>query len=166
MTIQTTLEAIGNSSIGTYMAENPAAFPWTESVHVMATTLVIGSILIVDLRLIGVASTSYPISRLTKALLPLTWIAFAIALITGSLLFTSQPVTYYGNFAFRMKMALLLAAGFNMLVFHLLTMRGIALWDRDAPVPAAARIAGLLSIGIWVLVVIFGRWIGFTTAPF
>lgn len=160
------LEALGASPIGTFMAENPSAFPWAETVHVMAITTVIGVIAIVDLRLIGVASTSYPVSRLTKSLLPLTWIGFAVAVVTGLLLFSSQPMTYFDNFAFRMKMVLLVAAGFNMAVFHLLTMRGLALWDKDAPVPTAAKAAGVLSMIIWILIVIFGRWIGFTMSPF
>lgn len=160
------LEALGASPIGVFMAENASAFPWVETFHVMAITTVIGVIAIVDLRLIGVASTAYPVSRLTRALLPVTWIAFAFAMVTGLLLFSSQPLTYYDNFAFRMKMVLLVAAGFNMVVFHLLTMRGIALWDRDAPVPVAAKVAGILSILIWILIVIFGRWVGFTMSPF
>ncbi|MEO9133181.1 MAG: hypothetical protein ABI240_18495, partial [Sphingomonas sp.] len=125
-----------------------------------------GVIAMVDLRLLGLASQSYSVSRLTKALLPITWVAFACAVVTGLLLFSSQPATYYANFAFRMKMLLLLAAGFNMVLFHIFTMRGIALWDRDSAVPPAARVAGLLSLITWVLVVGCGRWIGFTMAPF
>jgi hypothetical protein len=160
------LEAIGASGIGTFMAENATAFPWVETIHVVAIATVVGVIAIVDLRLIGVASLSYSISRLTKALLPLTWAGFALALVTGLLLFSSQPVTYFNNFAFRMKMLLLLSAGMNMVVFHFATMRGIALWDRNAPVPMAARIAGIVSILIWVLIVVCGRWIGFTMSPF
>lgn len=164
--IHSSLEALGASPMGTFMAENASAFPWVETIHVMAITTVIGVIAIVDLRLVGLASTAYPVSRLTKALLPLTWVGFAIAVVTGLLLFSSQPLTYYENFAFRMKMVLLIAAGLNMAVFHLLTMRGIALWDRDAPIPLSAKFAGLLSMLIWILIVIFGRWIGFTMSPF
>ena len=160
------LEAIGASPIGSFMAESSVAFPWVETAHVAAITTVIGVIAIVDLRLIGVASVSYSISRLTKALLPLTWAAFALAGVTGLLLFSSQPVTYFSNFAFRMKMILLVAAGLNMIVFHLVTMRGISLWDRDAPVPGAAKAAGIMSILIWVAIVVCGRWIGFTMSPF
>ena len=160
------LEAIGGSRIGLFMAENAAAFPWVETTHVIAISTVIGVIAIVDLRLIGLASTSYAVSRLTKSLLPLTWIGFTLALLSGLLLFSSQPVTYFNNFAFRMKMVLLIAAALNMAVFHLLTMRGIALWDRDAPVPTAAKMAGLISMIIWILIVICGRWIGFTMSPF
>jgi len=160
------LNAIANSPVGLFMAENGTAFPLVETAHVIAVVTVVGVIAIVDLRLLGLASLSYSVSRLTKALLPVTWIAFALAVMTGLLLFSSQPATYYANFAFRMKMALLLTAGFNMVLFHIFTMRGIALWDRDAPVPPAARAAGLLSLVTWVLVVGFARWIGFTMAPF
>ena len=160
------LEAIASSPVGVYMAESPYGFPTVETVHVMAITLVFGVISIVDLRLMGVASLTYPISKLSKTLVPLTWIAFAIAAITGGLLFTSQPFTYYENFAFRMKMLLLVGAAVNMGVFHLLTMRGISLWDVSARIPTGVRIAGFISLLIWILVVGFGRWIGFTMSPF
>ncbi len=73
-------------------------FPWIEVVHVLAITIVFGSILLVDLRLAGLAARDYPISKLSKAVVPVTWIAFIIAAITGSLLFLSNPITYYGNF--------------------------------------------------------------------
>jgi hypothetical protein len=160
------LQSINDSAVGTLVRENGLLFPWLEVLHVLAISVVVGSIAIVDLRLIGAASTSYPISRLTKSMLPMTWIAFAFALLTGGLMFSSQPINYFENTAFRGKMLLLLAAGLNMAFFHLLTMRGIGLWDRDAPTPLAARIAGVMSILIWVLIVAFGRWIGFTLSPF
>lgn len=160
------LDQLGETYIGTLIRENGAIFPWIEAVHVMAITLVVGSILMVDLRLVGVASTTYPVSRLTRSLLPLTWVAFALALCSGLLLFSSQPTTYFDNFAFRMKMVMLMAAGLNMAVFHMLTARGMATWDGQAALPASARAAGVISILIWITIVACGRWIGFTMAPF
>lgn len=160
------LEAIGESAVGTFMATNPVAFPIVETIHVIAITAVLGLILIVDLRLIGIASQRYSISGLSRTLLPSTWIAFVIAVISGSLLFSSNPVTYAGNFAFQSKIALIAAAGLNMLLFHLVTMRSIAQWDTAPRVPMAARGAGIVSIAAWIFVVGFGRWVGFTIAPF
>jgi hypothetical protein len=160
------LDALGASAIGDYMATNASAFPAVETIHVLAITSVLGLIAIVDLRLMGLASASYPVTRLTRALLPATWIAFAIAAVTGALLFTSQPVTYIDNTAFRLKMLLIAVAGINMLVFHRITMRDIATWDRDGPIPTPVRLTGAISLLLWVFVVAFGRWIGFTTAPF
>ena len=164
--IQSWLEWLGSSPVGVFMAENPTAFPWTETVHVLAITLVVGVITIVDLRLVGLASRGYPVSSLTRALLPATWIAFLVAAVSGLLLFASNPITYFDNFYFRAKMLLLVAAGFNMLVFHVLTMRGIVRWDRETRLPAPVRVAGAVSLLLWIAIVACGRWIGFTMAPF
>jgi hypothetical protein len=160
------IEAIGTSAIGTMMGESPFAFPLAETVHVMAITTVVGLITIVDLRLMGVASLDYAISRLSRALLPASWIAFGIALVSGLLLFSSQPMVYVNNLAFRMKLLFIAAAGLNMLVFHFISMRDIAAWDRNRPIPLKGRLAGALSLLIWVLVVAFGRWVGFTMSRF
>jgi hypothetical protein len=132
----------------------------------MATALVLGVISIVDLRLMGLAATGYRTSRLMRALLPLTWGAFIVALVTGVLLFTSQPALYLENTAFRIKLALLLLAGLNMAIFHLWTQRGIAVWDEEGPIPVGARLAGLISLCLWVGVVFAGRFVGFTIDAF
>ena len=141
---------------------NELLFPWFESVHVLAITLVFGSIAVVDLRLLGITSRSRPVSRLIREVLPVTWCAFAVAAVTGGTLFSSNAVAYSHNFPFQMKMVLMLVAGLNMVVFHLVTYRSVAQWD-DAPrTPFAARFAGGFSIAVWVAIVAFGRWIGFT----
>lgn len=164
--IESLLEALGQSPIGLFMAENPVAFPWIEVAHVLSIVTVFGSILMVDLRLLGLASRDYPLGKLSRTILPVTWIAFLLAVITGGLLFCSNPYGYYGNMAFRAKMLLLLLAGLNMLVFHLVTMRGGRVNDGPGPLPGGARLAGFLSVAIWLGVIACGRWIGFTMAPF
>ena len=63
----------------------------------LALTLVVGSIAIVDLRLLGVASRGRPITKLMRDVLPITWIAFLGAMITGLMLFISQANIYMGN---------------------------------------------------------------------
>ncbi len=162
----TPLDWIADSALGRYMAESPTAFPIAEMVHVLAIATVIGVIAIVDLRLIGWASTGYRVSRLTRTLLPITWAGFAIAVLSGVLMFSSQPHVYFDNLAFRLKLLALLGAGLNMLAFHFLTWRAIDAWD-DAPAgPVAVRAAGAISLALWVLVVFLGRWIGFTMDPF
>jgi hypothetical protein len=132
---------------------------------VLAITLVIGSISVVDLRLLGWASVDRAVTRLTRQVLPCTWAAFTVALITGAALFSSNAVNYAHNFYFQGKMVLLFLAGINMLVFHLLTGRDIGRWDTRSPPPLAARFAGAASLILWIGVVGFGRWIGFTLQP-
>jgi len=80
-------------------------------------------------------------------------------------MFASNANDYFVNTAFRIKLLLLAAAGVNMLVFQLVTYRGVAAWDRDAALPLPARLASAISLTCWVAVVFFGRWIGFTMSP-
>lgn len=145
--------------------ENESLFPWIESFHVLAITLVIGSIAIVDLRLLGFASLDRAVTRLTREVLPCTWAAFAVAAITGAALFSSNAVNYAHNVPFQGKMVLLVLAGINVLIFHLLVSRNIERWETLSRTPVAARIAAAASLSLWIGVVAFGRWIGFTLQP-
>jgi hypothetical protein len=161
-----TLSWLDSTWLSTFIRESPWAFPTIESIHVIALALVIGTIAIVDLRLLGLASTHRAFTELSREVLPWTWGAFVIAATTGGLMFVSQPLGYYQNTAFRMKILLLLLAGLNMLAFQLLTRRGVARWDRAPSVPLPGKIAGTCSLMLWIAIVLFGRRIGFTMSPF
>lgn len=156
------LEWLGDTSLAGAVRENEMLFPWSESIHVLALCLVVGSIAIVDLRLLGLASRGRPVTKLLKDVLPITWIAFAVAFLTGATLFISQGTIYMANFFFKAKMVLLLLAGINVLVFHGFTAKSVVDWDAAGTVPAGARAAGLVSLVLWTLIVVCGRWIGFT----
>ncbi len=156
------VQTIESSVFGEWMRNNVLAMPFVESAHVLFITLVFGSILVVDLRLLGLRDHGRTITGMSREMLRLTWGAFILAVITGGLMFAANAATYWNNTAFRLKMLAILCAGLNMLVFQLLTFRSVANWDRDARVPRAARIAGALSIIIWTSAIFLGRWIGFT----
>ena len=166
MDIQPLLQWLYDTPVGTAIRENGTLFPWIESVHVLAITLVVGSISIVDLRLLGITSKSRAVSRLTGEVLPFTWTCFAIAAITGGLLFSSNAVKYAHNTFFLAKMALLVLAGANMVVFHIITSRGIERWDSSPHPPFGAKLAGGVSLLLWMAVIVTGRWIGFTMSAF
>ena len=157
---------LSDTQVANFIQESEWAFQALETIHVIAITLVVGTIVIVDLRLVGLASTGRAVTEVAKDCLKWTWGAFGIALITGSLMFTSNAVKYWGAFPFRMKLFLIFLAGVNMLVFELVTARGIAAWDRDRSAPPAAKIAGALSLALWIGIVTCGRWIGFVINPF
>ena len=164
-TISAFLTWLEGTPLSLSIRESAWAFPTIEAVHVIALALVVGTIAIVDLRLLGLASTAQSVRGLCREVLPWTWGAFSLAVTTGALMFASHATGYFGNTAFRIKLLLLAAAGVNMLVFQLVTHRGIARWDRDATLPLPARLAGAISLTCWVAVVFFGRWIGFTMSP-
>lgn len=155
------LEWLHDTSIATAIRQGSSLFPWIESVHVLAITLVVGSISIVDLRLLGIASTNRSINAISGDILPLTWTAFVIAVFTGGALFTSHSVGYAHNLQFQMKLLLLVFAGINMLTFHWIVGRGKERWSERDATPRAGRIAGAISLVLWTGIVAFGRWIGF-----
>jgi hypothetical protein len=157
------LAEIQGTPIATAIRENTWLFPTIESLHVLSIVLVVGTIMIVDLRLINVAGRRRPVSELMRETLPWTWGAFICAVVTGSLLFSSSALKYAANWQFEAKMLMLLLAGINMAVFHLGAYRSVSLWDRTELTPNPARVAGGISLAIWVTVVALGRWIGFAT---
>ncbi len=151
-----------NSSLADFIREDDVAFPLIETAHVLAISPVIGSISILDLRLAGLASLDRPVGRLTHAILPITWSAFVLAVVSGGLLFISHASKYLENSFFLIKLLLIAAAGLNMAVFHLMTAKGLSRWENNAQPPLSAKLAGTLSLLFWVSIVACGRWIGFT----
>ena len=166
MDLQSLFQWLYDTPVGAAIRESGTLFPWVESVHVLSITLVVGSISIVDLRLLGLASKSRAVTRLTAEVLPFTWTAFVAAAITGLLLFSSNAVKYSHNTFFIAKMALLVVAFFNMVFFHAITSRGIERWDESPGPPIPVRLAGAFSLILWIAVIVCGRWIGFTMAAF
>ena len=142
------------------IAESTWLFPIAETIHVLALTVVVGSVAMMDLRLLGLGNKERAASDVIASSLPWTWCAFAVAFVAGSLLFSSKAASYYTTVPFRIKMVCLALAALNMLVFHLVTGRNMATWDRGAP-PWGARMAGAVSLALWVTIVATGRWIGF-----
>ena len=130
------------------------AFPIVESLHFMGLALSIGTIAIVDLRLLGLGMRRQTASQLARDLDPWTRAGFAVMLITGPLMFSADAVVYHNNPAFQFKMTCLLLA----LLFHFTIHRKVTRSDVS---PTAARLAGGLSLALWTAVVGGGRMIAF-----
>jgi len=165
MNLNELLAYLHETGLATGIRES-SAFPWIESVHVIAIATVVGTIAIVDLRLVGLAAHKRSVQKLLAELLPFTWWAFATAVSTGALLFISNAPSYAQNRPFQLKLAMIALAGINMALFNVFTRRTVHLWDELASPPALAKIAGLSSLTLWTAVICFGRWIGFSLEPF
>jgi hypothetical protein len=147
---------------GTAVRESTWLFPTIESIHVLCLVMVVGSIMVVDLRLLNLASRQRSVKELTDDVLPWTWTAFAGAAVTGTLLFSSSAMRYSGIWQFETKMCMLVLAAINMGIFHLGAFQSVAHWDQaPSRPPLAARLAGGISLAIWVTIVALGRWVGF-----
>ena len=162
MNMQSVLGSIQDSAVGSWMRYTGAAMPVVEAFHVLAAVLVFGTVLIVDLRLLGALDSSRSFFRMSRETLPLTWLAFGVAVVTGSLMFTTSPQIYFTNTAFQWKAVALFGAGLNMALFQLHTAHRVAGRKGNEPPRRAAQIAGLVSLLLWAAVVLLGRWIGFT----
>lgn len=156
------VEAAQNSALSEWMRTSLKAVAIINAFHVISIVTVFGTIFIVDLRLLGFSSVQRSFIRMHDELLRWTWGAFGIAAVTGVLLLMVNAVTYHRNTAFWLKMGVIVLAGINMLVFELRTVKSVASWDKGVTPPGVARLAGALSIVLWVAVIVFGRWIGFT----
>ncbi len=128
-------------------------FPLVLTLHVLAMATLVGCIAVVDFRLLGLVAKHVSVERFSADILPLTWIAFTLAIITGVTLFPPQALRYAANPMFQAKMLFLIAAGINMLVFHRMTRAGAQ------ASPSHVRIAGALSLLFWIGVLICGRFI-------
>ncbi len=162
MSFEGIVAVIQASALAEWMRTSVKAMPVVNALHVLAATTVFGTILIVDLRLLGFPNARRPFTRISDEMLRLTWAAFALALLTGGLMFAANAQTYVGNTAFQLKMLALIGAGVNMAIFQRVTFRGVGGWDQSARPPLAGRLAGAASIIIWVTVIFLARWIGFT----
>ncbi len=145
------------SWIGAGVRQSLWAFPAIETVHLLGMAALLGTVATFDLRLMGAMLCEQPIHVVARRILPWAWSGFALQVITGGLLFSSEAVHMYANPAFRVKMVLIVLAGIHALIFHIAVLRRK---HRTIP-PAAAKIAGVTSLLLWIGVVAAGRWIGF-----
>lgn len=141
------------------IGQSAYAFPLIDAAHILFQAFVVGAIAALDLRLLGVAFTGQRVSELTQRILPWTWAAFAGATVTGVVLFVLNVVRFVDNRAFAIKMVLMLLVGANMLAFHKGIYRTVGAWDMQSPPPVRARLAGALSLLLWIGVVFFGRYL-------
>ena len=153
-------QAIHQLPLAVFLRSNPWAYPTLETLHLVAIALLFGSIVVVDLRVLG-ASKNLPLRQLAQHALPLTLLAFLGAAATGSLLFTAHAADLIGNRIFLVKLGLIMLAGINAAMFHTGPYASIAQWDAAAPAPAGARVMAAASIGLWIAVIGCGRWIAY-----
>ena len=163
MTIADILSFVESSQLAGKIRESLYLFPLIESCHVLGLTMVFGTIAIIDLRLLGLASTRRSFRKVASDVLKWTWVAFALTVVTGSLMFITNAGVYYHNFFFRTKMVLLVLAGINMLAFELTAARSRHQWDNERAAPLSGRAVAAFSLLLWIAIIFLGRWTGFTT---
>jgi len=156
------LDWLQHTSLATTIRDSLLLFPLLESVHVIGLALVFGTIAVIDLRLLGVASAQRPFSRMASDIMTWTWVTFAVTALTGALMFITNATVYFNNTYFRAKILLLVLAALNVLVFELTARRTVHQWDRSPSAPPIGKAVATVSLVVWVAVIFAGRMIGFT----
>jgi hypothetical protein len=154
--------ALANTAVGTYIRESTWEFPVIEGIHVLSIAMSVGMILWFDLRLLGVNMRHRPISEVFRNIYWWMVGGFAAAILSGFLLFWAEADRAFPNIFARLKFIGLLLAGLNILYFHLGTQKEQSDWDNDVTPPFRVRVAGFLSITLWVVVVAAGRLMAYT----
>lgn len=157
----TALHALEGSGVGRIIRESLWAYPSVETLHIIGLATVYGSILVVDLRLLGL-SRGVSAARLARHALPWTVGAFGLVLTTGLLMFTAHVADFIGNPVFMLKMGLILAGGVNAGLLHIRALRSVATWDTGVMPPMRVRVAAAISIAIWTSVIACGRFLAYT----
>lgn len=152
---------LDNTSISTVIRHYRWLFGAFDAVHTLGIICVVGTIIIVDLRLLGLSLRGLRVSEMTSRIAPLIRWGFGAVFLSGLLLFASEAEKMYYNPAFSIKLLALCLVGANAIVFHGIVYRDVANWD-DAPTPPLrVRLAGLLSLVFWLAIIAAGRAIAY-----
>ena len=135
-----------------WIASNPVAYPALEAVHIVGIALLLGNLVLLEVRVWG-AGAALPLEPLARLALTISLCGFALAAASGTLMFATQPMELLANRSFTLKMGLLMLAGTNAALFH--ARGGLRRLDR------LARAQTALSLGLWLGVIICGRWIAY-----
>ena len=138
--------------MSSWISSNPIAYPALEVVHVTGIALLVGNLVLVELRTWGLG-IAIPLPALARLALTVSLIGFGLAATSGLLMFASQAAELMSNRAFTIKMGLLTLAGANAGLFH--ARDGLARLD------TLARVQTAISLGLWLGVIICGRWIAY-----
>lgn len=135
-----------------WISSHPWAYPALEVVHLVGIALLLGNLMLLELRVLGV-TPALPLAVLARSALALVLLGFCLAAASGLLMFASQPMELLANRVFTVKLGLVALAGCNAAWFH-----GRGSLQRADPL---AKVQALVSLGLWLAVVACGRFIAY-----
>jgi uncharacterized protein DUF6644 len=166
MTVVALCEWLESTWLATLIKESPYGFQIVVGIHILGLAFSVGTLLWVDLRMLGWVMRGLRVSEVYRGLAPWFLAGFAVMLVSGVTLFTAFATMAYANVYFRIKLVTLLLAGANALAFHVLTQRSSAEWDDALPPPLRVRAAGVASLALWATVILAGRMMSYTMFSF
>ena len=154
------LAAIERTALAVAMRQELWLYPAIEIVHIAGFVVLVGSIAMLDLRLLGL-TPDLPVRGLARHVLPWTAGALLVIVPTGLLMFIAHAGDLIANGAFQLKLLLIMTAGVNAALFHLGPFRSVGSWDRGVSPPRAAKVHAAASLAIWLAVIGCGRLLAY-----
>lgn len=161
MPLSLLIQQLYDSPLATAIRESNNLFPVLQTFHIVGTILLAGAIAVVDLTLLRVLFRGTAPRTLTRSLLPITWLGFAVMLISGGLLFIAQSARVYTNVFMQLKLGMLAIALLNVALFHATTFRNASHWSDASNAPKSARAFAAVSLLSWTAVIVTGRFIAY-----
>jgi hypothetical protein len=156
----TSLHSLEASGVGRWMREALWAYPAVETMHIIGLALLFGTIVVVDLRLLGLGR-NVSAAAVTRNVLPWTLAGFFTAAATGSLMFTAHAAEFLTLPIFLVKMSLIAVGGVNAVLLRAGALRGAGSWDVEVLPPLRVRVAAGLSLLLWTSVIACGRLLAY-----
>jgi hypothetical protein len=159
------VHAINETAFSQYLRESELAFPLTEAIHLIGLGISVGTVLWIDLRLMGRVMRDVRVSEVVARLEPWAIGGFVVMFVSGLMLFLGKPDNYYATSTFKLKMLLLPLAALNVAFFHRRVFPQVAVWDNAQAAPWQGRMVGVLSISLWVVIIVLGRFTAYFADP-
>lgn len=151
---------LDGGALGQLMRSGRWLYPGVEIVHIVGFVLLVGSVLMFDLRLLGL-NRQLPLTLLARHLLRWSVASLLLVVPAGLLMFSAHPQDFIGNRVFLLKMTLIMTAGLNAAIFHTGVWQRVAAWDSGLAAPASAKAHAVLSMLLWLGVIACGRLLAY-----
>jgi hypothetical protein len=153
---------LADTSLSKMIQEQQWVVPTSQSIHLVALSVVFVSALLINLRLLGIAIQGRSISQVTASLVPWMWRGLGFLVCTGVIQTIAEPVRQFVTPAFWAKMIMIVVVVTMTVVFARVVRRNSLVWDTVSPRPRSARVFALMSTALWLAIIVCGRFIGYT----
>jgi hypothetical protein len=159
MSLRSLFETVDAFPSSIALRESQYMWAWITVSHVMSMCLFAGTVVMMDLRLLGVGNMQTSFSETQRRLFPWQMVGMVLSVVSGLVLVYAQPLKFFANAFFWTKMVMILVAGLNAWAFHSITYFSVASWDARGTPPMGAKLAGGLGVVLWGMVILAGRLI-------
>lgn len=151
-----------NTPLSKTLQDQAWVVPTSQSIHILAVSIVFGSACMINLRLLGVGRSGRSVSQLSATLVPWMWRGLAVLLATGIVQTVAEPVRQFVTPMFWAKMTMIIIVATMTVLYAKAVRRNAPAWDAAASRPAQAKAFAILSTLLWLAIIVCGRFIGYT----